>query len=205
MAFTTYAELQTAVATWLKRGDQTALIPDYIALFEAEFNRTQRLSKMEVRAVSTLDLSVEDPQYFQLPTDFLEMRNFQINIGEEIQRLEYIAPELADQFYGGKTDRPKYFSIIADQLQFVPVPDQEYEVEMTYYAKLAPLANESNWIFENYPDVYLFGALIQAARANKNDGDVARWQGLYDRVMQQVMAADDKYTQSGSTLRMWAA
>ena len=38
MAITTYAELQTAVASWLDRDDRTSEIPDFITLAEATFN-----------------------------------------------------------------------------------------------------------------------------------------------------------------------
>ena len=42
MAITTYAELKTAIANWLNREDLTSVIPDFISLAEADFNRKLR-------------------------------------------------------------------------------------------------------------------------------------------------------------------
>ena len=39
MAITTYAELKTAVGDWLNRSDLDSVIPNFISLAEAQFNR----------------------------------------------------------------------------------------------------------------------------------------------------------------------
>jgi hypothetical protein len=39
MSITTYSELQTAVANWLKRSDLTATIPDFIRLAKCASSR----------------------------------------------------------------------------------------------------------------------------------------------------------------------
>jgi predicted PurR-regulated permease PerM len=46
MAIGTYAELQTAVANWLDRGDLTERIKEFIGLAEARMNRVLRLQLM---------------------------------------------------------------------------------------------------------------------------------------------------------------
>ena len=47
MAIGTYAELQTAVANWLDRGDLTDRIKEFISLAEARMNRVLRLQLMD--------------------------------------------------------------------------------------------------------------------------------------------------------------
>src|SRR5574343_38100 len=47
MAITTNSELNTAVANWLSRSDLTSRIPEFIALFEAKFNRDMRVPSQE--------------------------------------------------------------------------------------------------------------------------------------------------------------
>ena len=49
MAITTNSELNTAVANWLSRSDLTSRIPEFIALFEAKFNRDMRVPQQERR------------------------------------------------------------------------------------------------------------------------------------------------------------
>ena len=50
MSITTYSELKTAVANWLNRDDLTSVIPDFIALTEADMDRKIRHWRMEKRA-----------------------------------------------------------------------------------------------------------------------------------------------------------
>src|SRR5690242_11042188 len=47
MSLATYSDLQTAVGNWLKRSDQTSLIPDMITLAETEIFRHLRVRQME--------------------------------------------------------------------------------------------------------------------------------------------------------------
>ena len=42
MALSTYTELKASVADWLNRTDLTSVIPDFIALAEAQIERTLR-------------------------------------------------------------------------------------------------------------------------------------------------------------------
>lgn len=47
MSLTNYTDLQAEVATYLQRSDLTAVIPDFIAIFEAAANRKLRVRQME--------------------------------------------------------------------------------------------------------------------------------------------------------------
>ena len=53
MPFTTYAELNTAIAGRLHRSDLTASIPDYITLAEKSLNRTLQLTNQELETTLT--------------------------------------------------------------------------------------------------------------------------------------------------------
>ena len=55
MSITTYAELKTAIASWLNRDDLTSVIPDFIALTEAALNRDLRHLQMIDRDDATID------------------------------------------------------------------------------------------------------------------------------------------------------
>ena len=55
MAITTYSELKSSVADWLNRDDLTSVIPDFIALSEAQYNRSIRHRNMIVRSRASID------------------------------------------------------------------------------------------------------------------------------------------------------
>ena len=73
MALSTYAQLQTSIGDWLNRSDLTATIPDFIALAEAQIERTLRTRQMIVR--DTLTFSTE---YGSIPADFLETKSLKL-------------------------------------------------------------------------------------------------------------------------------
>jgi len=67
MALSTYTELKASVADWLNRTDLTTIIPDFIALAEAQIERTLRTRQMIVRTTASIDT-----EYSAVPADFLE-------------------------------------------------------------------------------------------------------------------------------------
>lgn len=58
MTISTYAELQTSVASWLHRADLTSQIPDFITLAESKLNRKLRLRAQETTATGTVSATV---------------------------------------------------------------------------------------------------------------------------------------------------
>jgi hypothetical protein len=74
MALTTYTELKASVADWLNRTDLTSVVPDFIALAEAQIERTLRTRQMIVRATASIDT-----EYSAVPADFLETKSIKLN------------------------------------------------------------------------------------------------------------------------------
>jgi len=103
MAIGTYAELQTAVANWLDRGDLTARIPEFIDLAEARMNRVLRLQLMvnvdttTLGAASTLVAGTRD---YALPSGYLQMLDFALTT-DPITSLSYITPENMNRMWAG--------------------------------------------------------------------------------------------------------
>jgi len=55
MAISTYSELQASIADWLNRTDLAAATKDFIALAEAQFQRSVRHRYMVTRSQATID------------------------------------------------------------------------------------------------------------------------------------------------------
>ncbi len=197
MALTTYSELKTAIKTRLSRSDLDALIPDFITIAEAKFNRNLRLHSMEVEA--TLSASTE---FIPLPDNYLQMRNFQINTSP-VRSLEYMTPQVMDVRYGGIVGEPKFYTEIANQLQIAPKPNGTYTFDMTYYQKITPMSDAAtNWLFQNAPDVYIYGACIEAAIQIQDDQMLQRFETQLNQSVADLVRADDRAVASGSALTM---
>lgn len=187
MSITTYSELQTAVGNWLARSDLTSYIPDFITLAEAALNRDLDVRQMEQRATATININASEPQYVSLPSDFNAMRYVIMNGISGKPHLEYMSHVQAAEFRtmtGDASGQPEFFAIINDEMLLVPTPDSGYTLEMGYRKNIPALStNSTNWLLTLYPDIYLYGTLLQAAPFLKDDERIPVWQTFYDRAM----------------------
>lgn len=201
MAITNYSELTTAVANWLDRDDLTLRIPEFIALAEAKFNRTLRLRSMEAKYTAN---TVASQRNLALPTGYIQMRNFQVNT-TPLTTLSYVTPEIYDRLWGGSTSgTPKFYTILANEISFGPIPDSVMEVEMLFYKNFENLSSvvATNWLITNAPDVYLYGCMMQAEPFIMNDERVALWGASLNKAIAELQEQDNKDRHSGSALRV---
>lgn len=199
MAITTYSELKSAIADWLNRDDLTATIPNFIALAEAQMNRTIRHRKMVTRATATLDTP-----YFAVPSDWQENIRFLLNTNP-VTPLLYVTPEqlIEDQQMYSTSGQPMFYTMVGQQFEVLPTPDSSYSSELLYYAKIASLSdsNTTNWLLTESPDLYLYGALVQSAPYLKEDGRVQTWAALYQQLHEDMRLADERARIGSSKLK----
>ena len=201
MAISTYSELQTAVANWLDRDDLTDRIPEFIALAEARFNRVLRLRSMEAKYTAD---TVAGQRNLALPTGYIQMRNFQVNTSP-LTTLSYVTPEIYDRLWGGSTSgTPKFYTILANEVSFGPIPGSVMEVEMLFYKKFDNLSvtATTNSLLTDSPDLYLYGAMLEAEPFIMNDERVPLWAAALDRAVSDMQEQDNKDRHSGSALRV---
>jgi len=203
MALTTYSELKTSVADWLNRTDLTAVVPDFISLAEAQIERTLRTRQMIVRSQSDIDT-----EYSATPADFLETKSIKL-ITTPVTALQFESIDAMEILKGTTytaTGKPRLFTIVGGQIRVLPVPDAAYRAELIYYAKLSKLSdnNTTNWLLAQAPDVYLYGALMQASPYLKDDARITVWASLYQRGLDEIQVADDRGATSGGSILMRA-
>lgn len=202
MAISTYSELQSAVADWLLRTDLTSVIPSFIDLAEAKFNRRIRDYRMVTRTSITVDA-----QYENVPTDWLENVRFQLETSP-ITTLEYVTPDQAaeEERLHSSNGRPLFFSMIGEQFQIIPSPDTTYSATLTYYAKIPALSDSitSNWLLTTAPDLYLYGTLMEAAPYLDDDQRIQTWGSLYEQGMNALQIESDRAKVGSSSIRMRA-
>lgn len=205
MALTTYAELKTAVASWLNRSDLTTQITDFIALAEADIGRWLRVWWNEKRAYT-----VPTSAYIALPDDYIGVRNIQWNYSDYRVPLEQVAPEMLDRLEMLSQDAiPQFYAVHDGQFELRPSPgsSNDVELEISYYAKPDALSdsNTSNETLVNAPDLLLYGALMIGAKISLDATRISLFQAEYERVKAEVMRSNAKATWGeGNALRMRA-
>jgi len=195
MALANYTDLKASVADFLNRSDLTSVIPDFITLAEADFNRSLRVREMSVRTQAPID-----SQYVKLPDDFLGMRNIDL-MTDPVTPLSYKNLQNLDIHRANDaTGKPLYYSIMQNNIEFAPAPDGDYTIEIVYYQKVPALsANTTNWLLDNHPDAYLYGTLMHSAPYLQADERIGVWAGKYQQIIQQITTSDERAKFSGST------
>jgi hypothetical protein len=187
VSISNYVELQAAVANWLARDDLSGRIPEFITLCEAKLNRVLFVPQMETRSTALIDLNSAEPEFITLPDDFQTMRRIRLSSVTGKPPLEFLSGTQMDEVRYSRdnvTGQPAYFSIVGTEIELLPTPKEAYTLEMTYRALIPPLAsNTTNWLLTLAPDIYLYGALLEAAPYTKEDERIAVWATGFSTVL----------------------
>lgn len=187
MSFDTYANLQAEIADYLARDDLTAKIPSFITLTEAKMNRELMVRQMEQRSTASVNTASSEPEFITLPNDFQSMRRIRLSSVTGKPNVNFISTVAMDEFrlsQGNAVGQPIYFTINGDEIELAPTPDQAYVLEMTYRKNIPALAsNSTNWLLDLAPDVYLYGALLEAMPYSRNDARIQTWLAGYSAAL----------------------
>ena len=200
MAIATYSDLQSAAADWLNRSDLTEVIPNFIALAEAKFNREMRVRDMITRATAT-----SSDEFVAVPIDFLEDISMELdmtNIAPQ-QALAFVGPQEAKVLKANKiTGKVRYYSIIDGAFELLPAPTANTNVILTYYARIPALSSTqtTNWLLTKSPDLYLYSTLLEAAPYLKNNENIQVWMAARQQVMDAMNLESERATRPSAQL-----
>ncbi len=200
MALANYGQLKTSVASLLNRADLDAVIPDFIAMLEAQVNREVRFRNRRQEGDATLAFTNGSAT---LPTDFIEARTV-VFLSTPRVRMEYLSPSAFENLYTTDTPgTPANFTIVGDTLKSGPHPNSAVGARITYYKRLDALAADAdtNWLLTYHPDVYLYGAALHSAPYLGEDSRLQTWVGLMENASLQVAGDDSRARWNGAPVR----
>ena len=204
MSLTNFTGLKASIADFLNRDDLTSVIPDFVALAEAQINRDIRHWKMEAR--SSGQQSVND-EYMQIPADWVETIRLHLT-GSGTTVVNLVSRDaMADKRSANEntTGTPRMYTHADGQFQLYPTPSNDTDFELLYYQKIPSLiTNTDNWLLLEAPDVYLYGALLHSAPYLAEDARLAVWAQLYSAAIQRLnqTSEDAMFSGSGLTLKV---
>jgi hypothetical protein len=202
-----YNGLQNAVAAYSHRDDMASMVPTFIEMAEARFNRELRSSEQEETATTTAD-----SEYIALPDDFLQLRMLLV----EGEKSTYYPPDRFQRLVDiNQSLQVPAFTIQDKQFRFYPAPtaDATAVVKVLYYRTIPALGSldsnsvtiTSNWLLAKHPDLYLFGALLEArAYVKPTTGETQMWEARIDKSMAQLRR-HSAYMLSGPAMTVRAA
>lgn len=200
MSITNYSELQTAIINWSHRADLASIIPDFITLSEAKFNRNLRTRDMEAAATIT-----PSGGNAALPNDYLELRRLYLDTDANIE-LEYLTPEA---FYVRYPVNPlndadsRFFTIESGNI-VLSAQSAASDLKVLYYQKIPALtvSNTTNWLLTSHPDLYLYASMAELADYTKKPDEVQKWNAKAQAVVDSLIKSDLSGKYSGSAMRV---
>lgn len=189
MAIDTYAALQASIAGWIHRTDLTALLPDFITLTEKRI--TTLLKARASESVTTIS-TVAGVATAALPASLLGIDS--LSIDNVAPAIEYLPPgayfaHYPDVSYSGA---PRHYTIVGEQIFFGPVPDAAYTIKCAMRASVVPLSDAAptNALLAKWPNVYLYGALVEATDWTKDLEANAKYEGRFQEAIDGINKTD---------------
>ena len=190
-----YSRLKEVIADFANRQDLGTQIPVFIEMTEARLRRDLRdKTRMTQRAEAMVY-----GEYFPLPCDWVETtkviaggRPLRLTDSFNIERVE---------LSGG----PKFYRHAGDQIQLLPAVEGDpipFEMEYLEFPEALSDDNPTNWVLDTYPDIYIYGAMLQVAPFLMDDTRLPMWAQAYGEAVKSANGASDKAQSSGPGLRL---
>jgi hypothetical protein len=198
---TTYDGLRAEIADWLNRADLAAVVPTFIALAESYFDKAIRTREM----LTTASVTATDGSA-PLPANMAELLTVR-SLTRDNLKLEFASPREAIEVESVDRSRPlAFYTIVGASLRLVPRMTGTEEVQLDYYARIPKLgaSQPSNWLLVRAPEIYLYGALVQASPYLKDDARVSTWADLLQRALDDLRIDNERAEYGGSTLKIRA-
>lgn len=186
MPFSNLTELKAAVTGWLHR-DLAAQIPDFITLAETRINRIAQVRLMENEVPLVLAAGART---IALPVGFTSPLAVWLGSTHR-EPLHAATPEALPVTTGSGC--PQYWAIDGANLAFERPADVARTVTLRYRGgfKLSDAA-PTNALLTKYPDLYLYGTLLQAAPWMRDNDALPLWNEMFNQAVREVNAVESR-------------
>ena len=220
MSINSAATLRVAVADWLNRTDiSTEAIDNFIGMAEARIWRRLRVRRMiALASVDFISTASSGNAEAKLPYNFLALHTAWVetpstspyltahsSLANDAVPLEIVGQDEMLRRYPVRSERgvPRLICVtegseqslgldFGDYFQVAPIPNEEQTKIWFSYYRSWDIFNAFNypWLIQRAPDLYLYGALMEAEGYVGTDSRMPLWAARYDAAMQDLMAED---------------
>lgn len=177
----------------------------FLRIVESRVNKVLMVQKMAIRSYL---VTQADMEYYTLPNDFNGIRDVEIKDSLDAtsrKTLSYLSPEQMNYVSSnsGYFDSI-YYTIIANQIQVLPIQPENKILEFVYYRGVLPLSssNLNNWLSDYYPEVYIFGLLVEISSFTKDAVAKELWDKRFKEASAELEYSDARTRWSGTALQV---
>jgi hypothetical protein len=178
-----YGELKNELSELLFHTRFVGRYDRFTKQFETDANARLRVLPMEaVVSLTTVNGEVA------LPADYLLWRTVKPATTPYIDELDYVHPAYLPAVASNRL--PGLFCIEGDTFKARPVVDTADAYELHYYRKIPTLTGNdtnTNWLLAEWPNVYLFGLMVEAAADQRNSEMAQLYKARRDEVFAEII------------------
>lgn len=204
-AVMTYTTLVSDIKTYSERPNDAELaaqIPRIILMAESECASDVKILGTELVAHSEV---FQGQNTFEKPTYWRETVSFSLIAPVRKQLLKRTLEYVRNYWPDASLESEPVYYAEYDYNNFLiaPTPDQDYDFELIYYARLNPLTdtNETNWMSVNAPQLLLFKCMYHAQLFLKNYDKADWWQAQYANALASLKLEDTDRKSDRTTFR----
>jgi hypothetical protein len=188
-----YTQLYDNIVNFTQNDEPSFLasIPTFVQNTETLVNNTVQLPAFRKNVTGS---ATADFPYLSLPSDFLATfsvavmntdeplvaENYRYLLNKDVNYIRELFP------YPAVTGVPQYYALF-DNNTFIlgPTPDVNYDIELHYFAYPTSIVTAgTSWLGTNYPNVLLWGSLVEAYIYMKGEADLIQtYQAKYQEAM----------------------
>lgn len=197
----TYLQLETAIQEYTQNTETTFVqnISNFIINTETLINNSVQLPAFRKNVTGQTTPSFP---YIDIPSDFLSVFSLAVAsyaqdgvtiVGPYVYLLQKDVNYIREAYPypatppSSATGQPEYYSIFSNEAFLLgPTPDICYPMELHYYAYPPSITVAgTSWIGNNFPNVLLWGSLVEAYIYMKGEADLIQ---TYQQKFQEAMA-----------------
>ncbi len=183
-----YAELKVLIADYLHRTDIDNISETWIELAEARIYRQLRSPEM----VDFQDITFNSDNE-PLPTGYVGMRQVLFSGARSPYALQSVGLHALPRFQGstGTGVRPLVYATEGLRISIAPVGVGDV-VSLTYYRALPALqSTQTNAMLDNYPQLFLYGALVEGAVFTQDQQLGVAYLQLFDTELARITVSNE--------------
>ena len=157
----TRLELFAAVQELAHRSDVVDFFDTALQMAESKIAKALRTTELITFAQIDTSVPETNPGAWQLPADYLEMRDVIFPASNHRRTLHAVGRDQIAAFSGSGGSGPSFYSIYNGVIEFRPSASDGL-IDIIYFAKNAPLLvdADTNDTITAFPEVYIFGCMI---------------------------------------------
>lgn len=203
MALSNYTEIAASVSDWLNRAgfaEITGRVEDFILLAHKRVIREVRAPWMEADATPSVAAASGEAS---LPADYLDVKSQTYTDDSESKTYGLVrAPRYIVEHKQADTGPCKFFEVNGSTIYVGPKPDAADTFILYYYKDPGSISTTvaTNVISDEAPELYLYGALIEAAIFMKDSETAGIYKQEFLEAKQRVEMYSTRYENSGDAM-----